>query len=33
MTVGILDQNIPKSLDFLNCLVQANPSKFLEYLK
>ena len=32
MVVAILDQNIPKALDFLNCLVQANPPKFLEYL-
>jgi hypothetical protein len=33
MAISILDQNIPKSLDFLNCLVQASPLKFLDYLK
>jgi hypothetical protein len=29
MVVAILDQNIPRALDFLNCLVQASPTKFL----
>lgn len=33
MAVAILDQNIPKALDFLACLAQANPNKFIEYLR
>lgn len=33
MIIGIMDQNIPKALDFFACLVLVNPNKFLEYLK
>lgn len=33
MAAAILDQNIPKAVDFLHCLVQVNPQKFIEYLK
>ena len=33
MIIDIMDQNIPKALDFFSCLVLVNPNKFLEYLK
>lgn len=33
MAATILDQNIPKAVDFLHCLVQVCPQKFMEYLK
>lgn len=33
LTIEMMDLNIAKSIDFFNCLAQANPLKFLEYLK
>ena len=31
--ISFLDQNIPKALDFLACLVQAQPIKFMDFLR